>query len=469
MDHARHAMDSVAGVRARVRVPARRTARERDAMPHETGDRAVTRRHFMTTSGVTLAGVGLLGPTLPPFAQTSRTGGMHAGEPDGDGAAGKGGSSSLPDAAQPAPPRAVGRPMPALEQPLPDAPDRRLGWCVVGLGDFAINHMLPAIARSRHNRITALASGNADKLRTVAQAYGVPAGSTYSYETFDRIRDDARIDVVYIVLPNALHADFTVRAAQAGKHVFCEKPMAVTEAECRRMIDACATANRRLMIAYRAPFEPHNAEAIRRLRAGELGAIRELHADHGRQLEPSKPVDEWRAQAALAGGGSLYDIGIYSVNGARYLLNEEPVEVRAVYRKPPGSPGPDGRPIDVEQGIAWTMRYASGIMAHCSSGYDYRTVKRMQVFAEQASLQLDPATEYEGNRLIVLPETSRQEPALGESSRQFTGEVDEFALAIRENREPVRGSGAEGLQDVRIMQAIYESARTGRAVPLPGR
>jgi predicted dehydrogenase len=414
--------------------------------------RTLTRRAFVASTGA-----GLI---AAPLATLGAAGANAADAKPGAGAA--------PGAGMPgAPPRAVGRPMPELERPLADPPERRLGWAVVGLGDFALNHMLPAIARSRHCRLTAVVSGNRDKARAVAAAYGVPERGVYDYDGFDRIRDDPTVDVVYIVLPNTLHAEWTVRAAQAGKHVFCEKPMAATEAECRQMIDACAKAGRRLMIAYRAPFEPHNREAIRMIRAGEIGPVREIVADHGRPLEPKKPADEWRAQAALAAGGSLYDIGIYSLNGARYLTGEEPIELRATFRKPPGSPGPDGRPVDVDQGIAWTMRFPSGAIAHCTSAYDFANVKRIQVMGEKASLALDPATEYEGNRLLVRRETGQMEPKLGESSEQFVGELDEFAMAIRENREPRHGSGREGLQDVRLMQLIYEAARTGRPVAVP--
>ena len=428
----------------------------------------VTRRDFMATTGVAVAGLGALASPLAAFDRaphaprddaphdaTTHAATTHAAD----------GAHTRPATpAHDAPPAAVGRPMPTLERPLPEPPDRRLGWAVVGLGDFAINHMLPAIARSAHNRVTALVSGNAEKARRVAAAYGVAPASVYGYDAFDRLRDDAAVDVVYIVLPNALHAEYAVRAARAGKHVFCEKPMAVTSAECRRMIDACAQAGRKLMIAYRAPFEPHNADAIRRLRAGEAGAIRQVIADHGRPLEPSVPRDAWRAQAALAGGGSLYDIGIYSLNGARYLTGEEPVAIEATFRKPPGAPGPGGAPIDVEQGIAWTMRFPSGAIAHCTSSYDHATVKRIQVMGERASLDLSPATEYEGNRLVIRTKAGREEPTLGESSAQFTGEVDEFARAIREDREPRHGTGAEGLQDVRLMELVYEAARTGKTI-----
>ena len=406
----------------------------------------VSRRRFVSAASVGIAGVGL-GGMLPRAAAA--------------GAALESGETGVSSVA--APPPAVGRPMPELERPLGDPPERRLGWAVVGLGEFTLNQMLPRFASTQHCRVTALVSGNRDKALAVGTAYGVPEKSIYSYDTFDRLRDDPTVDIVYIVLPNACHAEYTVRAAAAGKHVFCEKPMAPTEAECRQMIDACRRAGKQLGIAYRAPWEPHNAEAIRMIRAGEIGEVREIVADHGRPLETRKPADEWRADPVRAGGGSLFDIGIYSLSGARYLTDEEPIEVSATFRKPPGSPGMDGTRVGVEQGIAWTMRFPSGVLAHCTSSYDHQNVKRIQIMGEKAVLDLDPATEYEGNRLLVKRKEGTHQRTLGLSELQFIRELDEMALAARENRAP-RTDGAFGLQDVRLMQMIYESARTGRPI-----
>jgi predicted dehydrogenase len=416
-------------------------------MQQQQQSRTVSRRAFVSTAGAGLAGAGLAAALPREAAQAvARTAGAA-------GSATEGGIV--------APPPAIGRPMPELERPLGDPPERRVGWAVVGLGDFALNQMLPRFARTQHCRLTAVVSGNRDKALAVARAYGVPERAAYSYDTFDRLRDDPTVDVVYIVLPNAMHAEYTVRAAAAGKHVLCEKPMAPSEAECRQMINACRKAGRKLGIAYRAPWEPHNAEAIRMIRAGEIGAVREIVADHGRPLEPKKPADEWRADPARAGGGSLYDIGIYSLDGARYLTGEEPFEMSATFRKPPGSPGMDGTTIGVEQGFAWTMRFPSCALAHCTSSYDHQNVKRIQVMGEKAVLDLDPATEYEGNRLLVKRKEGTDERKLGPSELQFIRELDEMAAAVRENREP-RTNGEHGMQDVRLMQLLYESARSGR-------
>lgn len=429
----------------------------------------LSRRHFLQVGSAGLvtasmhewhrpaasssAGLGLSTPSLSVHAMDA-TGAARAvsGPDDSVGAA----ASAIAPSLQP--PAATGRPMPELEKELPTAPDERIGFAVVGLGDFAINQILPSIAQTRFCKLTAVVSGNAEKARTIARAYGVPPASVYSYDTFDRIRENASVQVVYIILPNALHRDWTVRAAGLGKHVFCEKPMAPTTADCQTMIDACARAGRKLGIGYRAPFEPHNKEAARMIRAGEIGKVHTIAGEHGRTLELSKPADQWRAQRALAGGGSLYDIGIYNVNGACFLLGEDPVEVTASWR---AADDPDPR-IDVETGIEWTMRFPSGARAGFHSGYNHFDTKRMTIMGTSATLELDPATDYEGNRLFVRRKEGTEEKKIM-GPTQFVGELDAFAESVKGDREPPYG-GTIGKRDVHILESIYEAARTGRAV-----
>ncbi|WP_426059667.1 Gfo/Idh/MocA family protein [Hymenobacter sp. B1770] len=204
---------------------------------------------------------------------------------------------------------------------------RKIGFAIVGLGKYATEQMMPAFKESKHAKITALVSGSPGKMQQLAKEYSVDAKSCYSYQNFDSIKDNPAVDVVYVVLPPGMHAEYVVRAAQAGKHVLTEKPMANTVAECQRMIDACRKAGKQLMVAYRAQFEPFNLEAIDRIKKGELGKLRYVTSDHGRQVKPTEDkADEWRVVKKLAGGGSLMDIGIYSLNAARYLTGEEPVE-----------------------------------------------------------------------------------------------------------------------------------------------
>ncbi len=236
--------------------------------------------------------------------------------------------------------------------------------------------------------------------------------------------------------------------------------MAVTPAECETMIRAGREANRRLMIAYRSQYEPYNLEAIRMARSGELGAIRLVTSDHGRTLDPQVPADQWRMVKALAGGGSLYDIGIYALQAARYITGEEPIEVSGRLFSDPNDP----RFREVEDTVAFQLRFPSGTLANLSSSYSTAPVKRIQVFGTKASLILDPATEYYKHQMMVRTEKEERRVMIPEEN-QFAAEMDHFSKAVMENRDP-KTPGEEGLRDVRIMQAIYESAREGRPISL---
>src|SRR5450432_3463362 len=164
---------------------------------------------------------------------------------------------------------------------VPDPPGKKLGWAIVGLGSLAINQILPAFAKCEQSKVVALVSGHPDKANKLAARYGVSPKSIYNYQNYDTLRDNPEVDVIYIVLPNGMHAEYTVRGHQAGKHVLSEKPMANTPAECQQMIDAAKKADRKLMVAYRCRYEPYNVEAIRMARQQELGPTKVILADHG--------------------------------------------------------------------------------------------------------------------------------------------------------------------------------------------
>lgn len=351
--------------------------------------------------------------------------------------------------------------MPDLLQSLPDAPDQRVGFALVGLGAYALNQIAPNLANTRHGRLAALVSGNAEKANAVVEAYGIDQDHVYSYDTFDQIAEDETVDVVYVVLPNAQHREWTERAFRAGKHVLCEKPMAGTVEDCEAMIGAAESAGKRLMIAYRAQFDPYNLKAIDLIREGAVGDVKLLSTEHGRPLDLDDPRDQWRARQDLASGGSLYDIGIYSVNGARYLTGEEPTEVTARYR-----PGSGRSEVTVEEGVEWTLLFPSGAIANSASSYLTASANRMTVEGTEGSLTLDPATSYYVRNLTVKTGDQRTEHVI-QQANQFARMLDEMALAVRENREP-KTSGLEGLRDVRIMQAIYHAAQTGETVRLDG-
>src|SRR6266568_1071342 len=159
----------------------------------------------------------------------------------------------------------------AAQQPqliVPEPPGKKVGWAIVGLGKLAINQILPAFAQCEQSKVVALVSGHPDKANKLALRYGVNPKNIYNYGNYDSIRDNPEVDVIYIVLPNSMHAEYTIRGFQAGKHVLTEKPMANTPEDCQKMIDAGRKAGRKLMVAYRCRYEPYNREAIRIARSG---------------------------------------------------------------------------------------------------------------------------------------------------------------------------------------------------------
>ena len=339
------------------------------------------------------------------------------------------------------------------------ADEKKLGFAIVGLGKFATEQMMPAFKETKHARIVALVSGSPTKAERLAHEYGVESKNIYSYQNFDTIKDNPAVDVVYIVLPPALHAEYAVRAAKAGKHVLSEKPMATSVKECEQMIEACSKAGKKLMVAYRAQYEPFNLDAIARIRQGELGRVMQITADHGRIVDPTgDKADEWRVVKKLAGGGSLMDIGIYSLNAARYLTGEEPVEVTAVDMTDKSDP----RFKEVEDRIHFTLRFPGGVLATCTSAYSIAEVKRFRVFGDKAWLDLDPATDYYEHKMLIGDKQGQRQPALKEGN-QFAAELDHMAESVIQNKTP-KTPGEEGLRDIRLVMAIYEAARTGKKV-----
>ncbi len=339
------------------------------------------------------------------------------------------------------------------------AADRPAGYAIVGLGTYGLGVIAPQFANCRHSRLTALVSGDPAKARAAAARYGVPERSIYSYETFDQIAGNPDVDIVYVCLPNSMHAEYTIRAAKAGKHVMCEKPMAVSVAEAEAMIAACKAADRKLMIGYRCHFEPYNLEAMRLARAGAAGKIRYLRSEHGFiQSDPSK----WRLKRALSGGGSLMDMGVYSLQAARYMTGEEPIEVAARESTDRSDP----RFAEVEDMIEWLLKFPSGAIASCLSMYSANQ-NHVLLMGDKGRIELEPATRYDGNRMWTGRDGRAQEitPPPGPAPTQFAGQLDHMAQSIRTGAEPIV-SGEEGLRDMKIIEAIYLSAREGRAVRL---
>jgi len=340
---------------------------------------------------------------------------------------------------------------------VPEPPGKKLGWAVVGLGSLAINQILPAFAKCEKARVVAFVSGHPDKAHKLALRYGVAAKNIYNYQNYDSIKDNPEVDVIYIVLPNGMHAEYTVRGLQAGKHVLTEKPMANSPADCQQMIDAAHKAGRKLMVAYRCRYEPFNREAIRLARSGELGPVQMILADAGFKIgDPT----QWRLNKQLAGGGSLMDIGIYALNASRYLSGEEPSEVNAMIYTTPGDP----RFKEVEEHVTFQLRFPSGVLANCSSSYGYFHQSQFRVCGTEGRLQLDPATWYTGLRLWVERDNAIEERQLPNVDH-FASEMDHMSGCVLDNKEPLT-PGEEGWRDLKIITAIYEAAQQGKTIKL---
>ncbi len=404
----------------------------------------VTRRTLFNTT-VGLAGAALITPALAATGQQ---------EPPALRGSVRDGSVSLPPLHQQSEQNG--------EVPNPKPPGHRLGVAVVGLGVLALENIIPGFGEAKSVRLAALVSGEPDKMRAVAAEHGVPERNLYSYESFDRIRDNPDIDFVYIVLPNALHAEFTIRAANAGKHVLCEKPMAASVAQAQSMIDACRAANRRLMIAYRLQYTPEHRTVIEMARSKAYGAVRLIEAVNGQNDAAN---GQWRQISALSGGGSLPDVGLYCLNAFRYITGEEPVEVTGQITQPRDDP----RFREVEDVALFTLRFPSGIIGQGSCGYSFHESRWLRVQAETGWFGLDPAFGYDNLAIDINRKAGRAsatEMRRFAPQNQFAGEMDAFAASLNANEEP-RTGGAEGLQDLKIMAAIYRSAATGRPVAMP--
>ena len=334
--------------------------------------------------------------------------------------------------------------------------DRRVGYAVIGLGRIA-GHFLEGAKNSQRSKVTALVSGHRDKAEKIAAQYGVPRDSIYSYEDFDKIAANKAVDAVYVALPNSMHMEYTVRAAKAGKHVLCEKPMEISAARCQQMIDACKAAKVKLMIAYRLHFEPVTLKALDIVRSGRIGKLQAMEAANGFNIK----FGEWRYTKALGGGGSLFDVGIYCLNAFRMFAGEEPFGFQGQV----ATIDHDERFKEVEENVSWLMRFPSGALAAGASTYGADMPGFYRLHGAYGWLQVGTYT-YQGQHLqgryaeepnrdakkIDVDETGQEKDPM-----QFVREMDHFSECILRDRTP-KTPGEEGLADIRCIEAIYKTA-----------
>ena len=343
-------------------------------------------------------------------------------------------------------------PMPATE---------RVGFAVVGLGRLALEEIMPAFGEAKQARPVALVSGTPEKAKLVAKQYGIADKAIYRYSDFEALAANPEIQAVYVVTPNGLHKDYVIGALRAGKHVLCEKPMSTSSADAQAMVDAAKAAKRKLMVAYRSQYEPHNRAVQKIVRDKTYGPVGLIEAVNVQNM--AAPT-QWRFDKALSGGGALPDIGLYCLNGARFMSGEEPVELVAWQWSAPN----DDRFREVEETIAFSLRFPSGLIAQCSASYGLHENRRMGLFAPEAAIAFENAFAYTGHRLIISHRDGIAE-AVEErrlaAKNQFALEMDHFAECIRTDRQP-RTPGEEGVQDHKLMEAIYRSVATGAPVKL---
>lgn len=360
----------------------------------------------------------------------------------------------------------------ATGQPLPDgltlsaAPPRAqrpgsVGFAIIGLGDYALKQIMPRFAQSERAHIAALVSGNPAKLREVGEAYGVPQQARYSYDSFAEIAANPAVEAVYIVLPTGLHAEWAERAFAAGKHVMCEKPMALSSAEGERMIAASQRANRKLMIAYRCHFEPYNRAAMDLMRDKAVGDLRLIRTEHSYRMGPTTPAQNWRVSRALAGGGPLEDYGIYGLQAALYLSGELPDRISASAYRPANDP----RFAEIYAHVATQWHFPSGAAAQIVTSYDSAGLNMVEARGTAGALVMRPATNYGGLTLALETGRDRRDFTPGDSEVQFARQLDHLASAIREGSAIIT-PGEMGLRDLRLIEAIYAAAQSGRTVML---
>ena len=350
---------------------------------------------------------------------------------------------------------AVGAPFisTAVTRALAQAAEPKLGFAICGLGNLSTNQIAPGLLKTQNCRLTGIITGHPAKAEVWKAKYNIPDKNIYNYETMEKMGDNPDIDVVYVVTPNALHAEHTIKAAKAGKHVLTEKPMEATPEKCQEMIDACKAANRMLAVGYRSRFEPHNLECVRIAREKVFGDLKILEAGFG--ITIGNP-DQWRLKKALSGGGALMDVGIYALHATRYLSGEEPILVSGMETKT----DPE-KFKEVDESLIWQMKFPSGLIANCSTSYNTKGLGRYLGLADKGWFELNPAFGYMGNH---GRRSDGQEISLPQID-QFAAEMDDFANCILTNT-PTKVPGEEGLRDVKIMMAIYEAVKTGQSVKL---
>ena len=329
-----------------------------------------------------------------------------------------------------------------------------LNVAIMGLGSYG-TRVAKAMESCTGAKLVGLISGSPDKVVTWRKKYNIPEGNCYNYENFDEIKNNPSIDAVYVITPNALHKEQAIRVAKAGKHVICEKPMAVNAKDGQEMVDACKMAGVHLLIGYRMHFEAKTLEVVRMREAGEFGDTLFFQGLSGFVIgDPN----QWRLDPKLSGGGAMMDIGIYSINGARYMLGEEPIWVTAQEVKN----NPEKFKEGIDETITFQIGFPSGAVASCLSTYSMNNLDKFYLNGTKGFAEMQPSTGYG-----PIEGRTHKGPLEGEHVMHQTTQMDEMAKIIFENKAPkIPVDGEEGVRDMVIIDAIFKAVKSGKKVSL---
>ncbi len=326
-------------------------------------------------------------------------------------------------------------------------PTKKLGMALVGLGSYSAGQLAPALQETQHCQLTGIVTGTPAKEKEWIDKYGISEKSVYNYENYDGIADNDDIDIIYIVLPNSMHAEYSIRAAQAGKHVICEKPMAMNTQECQEMIDACQQAGVKLSIGYRLHFEPFNQEVMRIGQEQAFGKVNYIACGAGYRM--GDDWDQWRLQKDLAGTGALGNMGVYALQAAIYAMGENPLYVRAQEFKTMPK-----KFAETDETVTFQFEFPSGAVANLETSHN-ASLNYLYLTADDGWVKLEPYSRYGG-----LAGDTHQGPLKLPAVNQQAQQMDAFAQCIKEEKE-TSVPGEMGMRDVQIIEAILRSIDAG--------
>jgi glucose-fructose oxidoreductase len=322
----------------------------------------------------------------------------------------------------------------------------KLGVALIGLGYYSTDLLAPALQRTKNCYLAGIVTGTPSKAESWKKQYNIPDKNIYNYQNFDQIANNPDIDVVYIVLPPAMHKEYVIRGAIAGKHVWCEKPMAMTVGECQAMIDACKKNKRALAIGYRLHHEPNTQQWQKIVKNKLLGNVKKVNCGAGYY---DSRTNHWKQNKAL-GGGVLYDMGVYAIQGARHGAGAEPI---AIFEAKTSTTRPDVYKNGLDETAIAKLEFPGGAIASIRTSFG-ENINFLDIECEKGVVKLDPYSGYTG---------SRGSSPLGEINvsydvpMQQAMQMDDDALSIMQGK-PMLVPGEEGLKDIRVVEAIYKSA-----------